>query len=46
MQQQTSEQEQQAAKKAYQSPELKTLGAVEEVTEVVAIGSSLPKQTL
>jgi hypothetical protein len=46
MQQQTSEQEQQAAKKAYQAPQLKTLGAVEEVTEVIALGSSLPKQTL
>jgi len=41
MQQQNSEQEQQAAKKAYQAPELKTLGAVEEVTEVVGLGSNL-----
>jgi len=45
-QQQPLEIEQQAPKKSYQAPELKTLGAVEEVTQVSIIqplGSSLPK---
>ena len=45
MKQQPSEIEQQAPKKAYQAPQLKTLGAVEEVTQVTVIqplGSSLP----
>jgi hypothetical protein len=41
-QQQPLEIEQQAPKKSYEAPQLKTLGAVEEVTEAIALGSNLP----